>query len=157
MEGFSLNIREIHKYQKNRYPYLLIDRITGVVPGKHAKGYKNITMNEWYMPTHYVDDPFMPGMLSIESLVQVFIMTFLTLPEYKGKATNFLGADNIKFTKRLEPGDRLDIESELLSLKRGIAKGYAKGYVDGKPACQSNFVIGIPEEFQKFSPVPPKA
>jgi 3-hydroxyacyl-[acyl-carrier-protein] dehydratase len=155
MDSSCLNITEIKQYQRNRYPYLLIDKITDIIPGKSSKGYKNFTMNEWFFPTHYEDEPIVPGMLQIESLVQVFIMTFLILPEYKGKKTNFLGANNIKFSRHIIPGDRLDIEAELKSIRRGIATGYAQGFVDGIFTCRSAFVIGIPEILAQFTPPPP--
>ena len=50
---FSLNEYELLKYQPNRYPFLLIDRVTEVLPGKYAKGYKNVTNNEWFIPVHF--------------------------------------------------------------------------------------------------------
>jgi 3-hydroxyacyl-[acyl-carrier-protein] dehydratase len=152
MIPLSLDIKEIQQYQRNRYPYLLIDKITELVPGKSAKGYKNFTMNEWFFPTHFENDPIVPGMLQIESLVQVFIMTFLSLPEYKGKVTNFLGANNVKFFRYIIPGDRLEISSELISVRRGIAKGSSEGYIDGKLTCRSDFLIGIPEVLSQFTP-----
>lgn len=148
----DLDITAIMEYQKNRYPYLLIDYVSEVMPGKSAKGYKNLTMNEWFFPCHYPGCPNMPGMLQIEALVQMFIMTFLTIPEFKGKVTNFLGADNVRFHKRVTPGKRLDIEAELKSFRRGIAKGKAAGYVDGELACEAEFIITIPEELERFTP-----
>ena len=51
---FSMDITEIMEYEANRFPYLLIDKITEIVPGKYAKGYKNLTFNEWYFPCHFV-------------------------------------------------------------------------------------------------------
>ena len=50
---FSLDCEELKKYQPNRYPFLMIDRVTEVLPGKYAKGYKNLTNNEWYFPVHF--------------------------------------------------------------------------------------------------------
>lgn len=151
-QAFSLSAIEIQRYQQNRYPYLLVDRITEVIPGKSAKGYKNLTQNEWYFPCHFVDHPNMPGMLQIESLAQVFIMTFLTIPEHKGKMTNFIEANNVKFKKKVLPGDRLDIETELKSFRRGLAKGSAAGYVDGELACSADFIIALPDVLEQYTP-----
>jgi 3-hydroxyacyl-[acyl-carrier-protein] dehydratase len=152
-QPFSLSAIEIQQYQRNRYPYLYVDRITEVVPGKYAKGFKNLTQNEWYFPAHFENHPNMPGMIQIESLAQVFIMTFLTFPEHKGKMTNFISADKVRFKKRILPGDRLDIETELKSFRRGMAKGTAKGYVDGELACSAEFVIALPDVVEKFTPM----
>lgn len=152
MGGFSLNALEIQDYQKNRYPFLLIDRVTEVVPGKTAKGYKNLTMNEWFFPPHYEDDYSMPGALQVEAMNQMFLMTFLTLPEYKGKLVVSLAYDKVRLHRLIIPGDRLDIESELVSLKRGIAKGKSVGYVNGELACSNEVTTGIPDELKQFTP-----
>jgi 3-hydroxyacyl-[acyl-carrier-protein] dehydratase len=151
-QPFSLSAIEIQKYQQNRYPYLYVDRITEVVPGKYAKGYKNLSQNEWYFPCHFTEHPNMPGMLQIEALTQVFIMTFLTVPEHVGKMTNFISADKLKFKKRILPGDRLEIETELKSFRRGLAKGIAVGYVDNELACSAEFVIALPDIIEQFTP-----
>ena len=147
-----MDIREIQEHQQNRFPYLLIDRITEIVPGQRVKGYKNLTMNEWFFPSHFLGDPIMPGMLMAEALAQTFIMTFLTLPEYKGQVTNFLRADNVTFKARVVPGDRLEIEAELKSFRRGIAKGSAEGRVDGHLACRADFLIGLPRIIEQYTP-----
>lgn len=151
-EPMSLDIMQIQEYEANRYPYLLIDKITEIVPGKYAKGYKNLTFNEWFFPCHFVNCPNMPGMLQIEALSHVFILLFLTLPGNKGMITNILGANNLKFYQRVLPGDRLDIEAELTSWKRGIGIGPARGYVDGKLVCEAEFKICIPEIMQQYTP-----
>ena len=70
------DIKGIQECQQNRYPQLFIDSITDVVPGKSAKGFKNFTYNEWFFPAHFEGDPNVPGFVQIESLVQVFLMTF---------------------------------------------------------------------------------
>lgn len=73
------------KYQQNRYPCFFVDKIVEAVPGEYAKGYKNFTYNEWFFPAHFEDEPNVPGFVQIETLTQVFLMTFLTFPENKGK------------------------------------------------------------------------
>ncbi len=144
---------EILKSQRNRYPLLFVDRILNVQPGVSAIGKKNFTYNEWFFPAHYEDDPNVPGFILIEALVQTFIMTFLSLPEYKGNKTSFLDMDGVKFRKRVIPGDTLKINAELESLKRGIAKGSAEGFVEDRLAVCANFVVAIPSELEKFQPV----
>ena len=71
MEGFSLNYVELLEYQQNRYPYLMIDFVDEVVPGKFANGYKNLSNNEWFFPTHFPGEPNMPGALQLESFAQL--------------------------------------------------------------------------------------
>ena len=67
----KLNYKEILEYQQNRDPYLMIDYVDEVLPGKYARGYKNMTMNEWFFPVHFPDGPNMPGALQLEALAQM--------------------------------------------------------------------------------------
>jgi 3-hydroxyacyl-[acyl-carrier-protein] dehydratase len=151
----SLDILEIQKYSRNRYPFIMIDKVEEIVPGKTAKGYKNFSMNEWFFPTHYEDDPMVPGVLQIECLGQMFNLTFLTLPEYKGKASDFLETNNVRFSRHIIPGDRLDIDAELKSMRHGIARGSAVGYINGHLGCRAYFVMVITEILSQFTPPPP--
>ncbi|MCR4568372.1 MAG: beta-hydroxyacyl-ACP dehydratase [Pseudobutyrivibrio sp.] len=147
---------DIQKYQQNRYPLFFVDMITEAVPGEYAKGYKNFTYNEWFFPAHFEDEPNVPGFVQIETLTQVFLMTFLTFPEYKGKKTGFISINNAKFKRKIVPGDRLDIEAKLLSFKRGLAKGEVYGYVDGEIACSMNLEVAIPDVMREFRPKNPR-
>jgi 3-hydroxyacyl-[acyl-carrier-protein] dehydratase len=148
----AFDINGIIKHQRNRYPVLLVDRILTVDPGKSATGLKCFTYNEWFFPGHFDDDPNVPGFIQIESLTQTFIMTFLCLEQYKGMKTNFASITNTKFKRKIVPGDVLIIEATLTSFKRGIATGFAKSTVDGEPACSAEFVVTVPEVFEKFKP-----
>ncbi len=139
-----LGIPEIQSYQQNRFPTLFIDRITFVDPGVRACGFKNFTYNEWFFPAHFPGDPNVPGFILIEAATQVFLMTFLTLPENKGMVTNFLSVDTFKFKKKVTPGDRLDIEAHLLDFRRGIAAGTIEGYLGDQLALTGNIKVAIP-------------
>jgi 3-hydroxyacyl-[acyl-carrier-protein] dehydratase len=152
LEGFSLDFNELLAYQQNRYPYLMIDGITEVVPGVRASGFKNITWNEWYMPCHFPGMPNMPGALQIEAIAQVFTVAITTLEGNKGKLTNFLSADKIKFKKRVEPGSRLDIETEVFSYKRGVASGRGTGYIGGVFTVCAEIVITLPDVMDQYTP-----
>ena len=109
----NLGAYEIQQYQQNRYPCFFVDYIEEVVVGKYAKGYKNFTYNEWFFPPHFADDPNVPNFVQTETLIQVFLMTFLTIPENKGKKTSFVSMNNVKFKKKIIPGNRLGIISKL--------------------------------------------
>jgi 3-hydroxyacyl-[acyl-carrier-protein] dehydratase len=151
-ELINLDIPEIKEYQQNRYPLLFIDKIESVLPGKYAKGIKCFSYNEWYFPAHFEDEPSVPGFIQIESLVQTFLMTFLTLENNKGKKTNFVSIDNVKFRKMIVPGDTLHINAHLESFKRGIAKGFAESFVNNDPACRADFIVSIPDILNTFKP-----
>lgn len=156
MEGFSLEYNGIHEYQKNSYPYLMIDYVEEVIPGKSAKGFKNLSANDWFFKCHFPGDPSMPGMLQIEALVQMCALTVLTLPGNKGKVVYLISANNIKFSRKVIAGDRLDIDTELLSFKRGIGNCCATGSVNGEIACRADFTIVVPDALNRYKVIPKK-
>jgi len=149
-----LDIIDIIRHQRNRYPVLLVDKIVDLVPGERATGVKCFTYNEWFFPGHFDDEPNVPGFVQIESLVQTFILTFLCQDEFTGMKTNFVSINNIKFKRKIIPGDSLCIEATLRSFKRGIAMGSAESFVDGEPACSAEFVVSVPDILDKFKPKP---
>ncbi|RAX51934.1 beta-hydroxyacyl-ACP dehydratase [Helicobacter sp. 16-1353] len=142
---------EIQKYQANRYPWFFLDIVEEVMPGKYANGYKNFTYNEWFFPPHFEDNPIVPGFILTESLVQMFIMTFLTL-ENKGSISTNLISSNNKFIIEIKPGDRLDIKAKLDSYKRGLAKGSSIGYIKDKVAIKCEFMVSVPSIMNQFRP-----
>jgi len=148
----SFGIPDIMRYQQNRYPLLFVDEITEVVPGKSARGKKAFSYNEWFFPAHFEGDPNVPGFIQIESLVQVFLMTFLTLDCHAGQKTSFVSLEHAKFKRKIGPGETLNIYAELENFKRGIAKGFAESDVNGEPAISASFTIAIPEILAKFRP-----
>ena len=148
----KLDIPEIKNFQCNRHPLLFLDKVIEVTPGKSAIGKKNFSYNEWFFPPHFEDDPNVPGFIQVETLVQTFIMTFLTLDDFKGMKTNFISIDNVKFKRKIIPGDTLIIKSELNSFKRGIAKGSSSGYINDDIACSADFIVSLPDVLNSFKP-----
>ena len=151
IKGFSLNSVELQEFQQNRYPYLMIDYVDEVIPGISAKGYKNLTLNEWFFPKHFPGEPNMPGALQLESLAQMITIAITTLPGNKGKTTRFLST-TLKFKKQIFPGDKLVIETNVVSWKRGILKGVGVGYTNGTIACEAEMMIAIPDILEQYSP-----
>ncbi len=150
--SLSFDINGIIRHQRNRYPVLLIDRIASVEPGKRASGVKCFTYNEWFFPGHFDDEPNVPGFIQIECLVQTFIMTFLCMEEYKGMKTNFASINNVKFKRKIVPGEVLLIEATLNSFKRGIAIGSVQSSVNGEAACSADFVVTLPDILNRLKP-----
>lgn len=100
-EILSFDTMEIMNMIPHRYPFLLVDRITECIPGKYAKGYKNLTMNEEFFQGHFPGNPIMPGVLQIEALAQCSAPVLMTLPEFKDKLTLFASMDNVRFKSNL--------------------------------------------------------
>ena len=152
MDKINLDIPGIKACQQNRHPLLFIDKIVDTVPGEEANSIKCFSYNEWFFPAHFEDDPSVPGFILVESMVQTFIMTFLTLEEHMGKKTNFISINNVKFKKMVIPGDLLQINAKLKSFKRGIAKGSAEGCVDGGLVCKADFTVCLPDVLNNLKP-----
>ena len=142
---------EIQQYQQNRFPCFFIDLIEEAVPGKSARGYKNFTYNEWFFPAHFEDEPNVPGFVQIETMAQVFLMTFLTIPENNGKKAAAV-TSKAQFKKKIVPGDKLEIKAELYSYSRGLAKGKSVGYLNGEVACSVELTVAIPDIMNSFIP-----
>ena len=140
----KLNKSQIIKIQKNRDPFLLIDYATKVIPGKSVEGYKNLKKNEWFFKVHWPGDPNMPGMLQVEAMVQMSSLVIFTLPKMGGKTLYLSDCNNIKFFKKIIPGDKLKIISKLVSKNRGLYKFESEGYVKQKIACKANFTLILP-------------
>ncbi len=142
-EVLSFDIMQIMEMIPHRYPFLLVDKITECVPGKYSKGYKNLTMNEAFFQGHFPGNPIMPGVLQLEALAQCSAPILMCLPEYKGKLALFAGADNVRFKNIVRPGDRLDMEIELLKSKGPVAKCHAVGFVNGKVCIEADMTVAM--------------
>ena len=140
----KLNKKEIMEYQQNRPPYLMIDFVEEVIPGKSAKGYKNLNENEWFFKVHWPQDPNMPAMLQTEAMAQMCALALLTLPGNKGKLVYLIGADKLNFKKKIVPKDKLFIETKINSFNRGIAKCSGVGKVENKVVCSAEFTVVLP-------------
>ena len=140
----ELDLKGILEYQQNRDPYLMIDHATKVIPGESAEGYKLMKKNEWFFKVHWPGDPNMPGMLQTEALIQMSALIVQTLPGNKGKTLYLVDANNLKFIKKILPGDKLKIFSKLTSWKRGLIKFDAEGFVENNKTCKASFTLVIP-------------
>ena len=147
----KLNKNQIMEYQQNRPPYLMIDFVDEVIPGVSAKGYKDLKDDEWFFKVHWPNDPNMPGMLQIESLVQMSAMAILTLPGNKGKVMYLTTANNMKFIKKILPGSKLVIDTKIRSFKRGLAACEGRGTINGDLVCKAEFSLILPEEIRKYT------
>ncbi len=141
----GFNIGEIEELLPHRYPFLLIDRVTEVVPGEYIKGYKNVTMNEYFFQGHFPAEPIMPGVLILESMAQLGILFAkkTAVDELAGKLFVFAGMDGVRFRKAVVPGDRLDITLRLVKRKRIIWKMAGMGAVDGNVAVEATLMAAV--------------
>lgn len=138
-----LDVVEIRKLIPHRYPFLLIDRVTSYEPGQKATGFKNLTANEEFFQGHFPFKPIMPGVLMVEALAQLGCVAMLMKDEYKDYIGVFTGIDGIKFRYMVTPGDRLDMEVELLKIKGPLGKMKAIAKVGDKVACEGEISFAL--------------
>lgn len=138
-----LGIKEIQEIIPHRYPFLLIDKVEEIEPGKRAVGYKNVTMNEYFFAGHFPQEPVMPGVLIIESLAQLGAVALLSMDEFKGKIAYFGGINKAKFRRKVLPGDVLKLEIEIIKLRGTAGIGKAIATVDGKKAAEAELIFAI--------------
>ena len=151
MNKLTLNLDGIKEYQQNREPYLMIDFANEIVPGVSAKGYKFLKKDEWFFKVHWPNDPNMPGMLQIESLVQMCALSILSLPGNKGKVCYLTSATNLKFFKKILPDSKLYIDTKVKSFKRGMASCSGIGSINNEIVCKADFNLILPDEIKKYS------
>ena len=135
-----MDIAEIRKYLPHRYPFLFVDRVTELVEGESIKAYKNVSINEDVFNGHFPQAPIFPGVLMVEAMAQASgILGFKTqdkTPE-DGSIYLFAGAEKVRFRRQVVPGDRLELEALVVSVKRGIWKFDCKASVDGELAASA--------------------
>ncbi|HET9122061.1 MAG TPA: 3-hydroxyacyl-ACP dehydratase FabZ [Acidiferrobacteraceae bacterium] len=135
----KFDIYEVLKHLPHRYPFLLIDRVTGCVPSKSLTALKNVTINEPFFQGHFPHYPVMPGVLVVEAMAHACaILSFKTLGELPGDEAVYLfvGIDKARFKHPVVPGDQLKIDVTLDRKVQNIWKFSGTAHVDGK-LCSS--------------------
>jgi len=142
-ETTSIGIEQIKEILPHREPFLMVDRVDELVPGKTAKCVKAVSGNEWYFMGHFAQKKVMPGVLIVEALAQAGGIALLTLENMRGKLA-FLGKiTNARFHAPVVPGDLLELESEITAVNGAIGIGAGVARVAGKKVCSCEFVFAI--------------
>ena len=138
------DIVDIEKMLPHRYPFLLIDKVMEINENGII-GVKNVTMNENYFMGHFPSNPVMPGVLQIEAMAQaggIFSLSKVEDPHLY--STYFMKIDNVKFKKKVIPGDTLVFELNLITpIRRGLVHMRGKGYVNGEVCIEAEMLASV--------------
>jgi UDP-3-O-[3-hydroxymyristoyl] N-acetylglucosamine deacetylase / 3-hydroxyacyl-[acyl-carrier-protein] dehydratase len=139
-----LGPEEIMKILPHRYPFLLVDRILELDPGKRVVGLKNVTINEPFFQGHFPGHAVMPGVLIIEAMAQVGGMLLLgAVDAPEAKVVYFMSLDNVKWRKPVKPGDQLRFELEVIQVRGRICKMGGVAKVDGEVVAEAEMAAMI--------------
>lgn len=133
-----MDVIQIQDILPHRYPFLLVDRILEIEPGKRIVGIKNVTFNEEYFQGHFPGKPVMPGVLIIEAMAQVGgVLLLREIEDRHSKLVYFMGIDEARFRRPVVPGDQIRFELEVLKRKATTCKLQGKAFVDGALAAEA--------------------
>ena len=138
-----LNTKQIMEILPHRAPFLLVDRIDELEPGKRAVGVKAVTYNEPYFQGHFPKEPVMPGVLICEALAQVGAVALLSDERFKGKLAFFGGIHKARFRQKVVPGDLLRLETELIKIKGPVGVGKAVAYLGDKICVEAELTFVV--------------
>lgn len=138
-----LNTTQIMEIIPHRQPFLLLDTVEELEPGKRALARKCVSYNEPYFAGHFPKEPVMPGVLIVEAMAQAGAVAVLSQPQMKGKTAYFAGIQSAKFKRKVLPGDVLDLDVEIIKMKGPIGIGKGSAYVDGKLAASAEIMFAI--------------
>jgi 3-hydroxyacyl-[acyl-carrier-protein] dehydratase len=141
-----LEAADIMRIIPHRFPFLLIDRVVELEPGRRVVAMKSVTANEPQFTGHFPDRPIMPGVLMVEALAQAGAVAVLSLPEYRGKLALFAGIDECRFRRTVLPGDQLRLEVTLEKLRGVFGRGRGVASVDGEVAVEATISFVIPRD-----------
>ncbi len=139
-----IKVEEILRFLPHRYPFLLVDRILELNPGKSIVAIKNVTANESFFEGHFPLIKIMPGVLIVEAVAQAGgILLYHTLPEPEKKLVVLSKIDNAKFRRIVIPGDQLKLEAEIVKFKGHFCHVRGKASVDKEIACEGDIIASI--------------
>ena len=138
-----MDINEIQTVLQHRYPFLLVDRLLELEPGKRAVGLKNVTVNEAFFNGHFPGNPIMPGVLIVEAMAQVGGILLLVTSGNEGKLAFFAGIDKLRFRRPVVPGDQLITEVTLTKAKGDIGRVTVVGKVDGHVVAEGEYLFAL--------------
>ncbi len=139
-----MDVNKIRSLLPHRPPFLLVDKVLRIADDEIV-GIKNVTMNEHFFVGHFPDEPVMPGVLILEAMAQCGGLLVLSEMDDPGScSTYFMKMDNIKFRKKVVPGDTLIFRLEMMCpMRRGIANMKGRAFVGETLVCEGEFMAQV--------------
>ena len=141
--SMPLGRTEIEGILPHREPFLLIDEVLELDPGRKVVARKTVREDEWYLAGHFPGRPVMPGVLIVEAMAQTGAVAVLAEEENRGRIAFFAGIDNVRFKRIVEPGDELELTCELERVRGPIGRGAATARVDGELAARGTLTFAL--------------
>lgn len=141
-----LNKDEIKEIIPHREPFLLIDEVTALDPGKKCVAVKHMKDDDFWVPGHFPGMPVTPGVLMIEMLAQTGAVCVGSLPANKGKIGLFAKIDNVKFRRQVVPGEDLELEVEMVKIRSNIGVAKAVATVNGERAVTADLTFAFSKQ-----------
>jgi len=141
----KIQISKILEILPHRYPFVMVDRVTEIVPGKSIRGHKMVSYNEPWCQGHFPGRPIFPGVLIIEALAQIGgILAYASEPfDTHASLMYFLGIDKAKFRHTVTPGDKLDLMVEVLHHRSNVWKLRGEATVEGTLCASGELLASI--------------
>jgi 3-hydroxyacyl-[acyl-carrier-protein] dehydratase/UDP-3-O-[3-hydroxymyristoyl] N-acetylglucosamine deacetylase/3-hydroxyacyl-[acyl-carrier-protein] dehydratase len=142
-----ISIEGILQFLPHRYPFLLVDRVLSMEPGKSIAALKNVTYNESFFQGHFPGIRIMPGVLIVEAIAQAGgILIYHTVPNPETKLVLLAKIENTRFRKPVVPGDQLRLEANLLKLKGKFLQLHGRALVEGEVVVEGNLMASLLEK-----------
>ena len=141
-----VEINEILEMLPHRYPFLLVDRVVEFEQGKEIVAIKNVTFNEPFFQGHFPGKPIMPGVLIVEAMAQAGgVLAFKSFPDKRGSVL-FMGIDNARFRRPVEPGDQLKLVVRVVKHRRDIWVFEGEATVEGDVAAEARIMAMLKKD-----------
>ncbi len=127
----------------HREPFLLIDEVTELEPGRRVVARRGVRGDDWWFPGHFPERPVMPGVLIVEAMAQTGAVAVLVQEENRGKIAFFAGIDDCRFKRIVVPGDMLTLVCEIDTVRGPIGRGKATAHVGNELAARGTLTFVV--------------